>query len=112
MKSNTLTQYRSALDATPDIDWTQYYNSFPVLFFPNPTEGFIRFEFNVVGAFQNAFVYIFKTDNPSQAPITDNFTDNFYSTVFDLSSRSNGIYTMAINVDGNWVTAKQFVINH
>lgn len=97
-------------DTIADINWEQYYNDYPVMIFPNPTEGHIRFEFNVPTPIETASIQIVKVTNPSTYVLVDDFTENFFSRVYDLSDKANGIYIMAIKVNGTIVTAKQFQI--
>jgi hypothetical protein len=99
-----------ANDTVPDINWEQYYNDYPVMIFPNPTEGFMRFEFDVPTPIETASIQIVKVSNPSTYALVDDFTENFFSRVYDLSDKANGIYIMAIKVNGTIVTAKQFQI--
>lgn len=97
-------------DTTPDINWEQYYNDYPVMIFPNPSSGFIRFEFDVPTPIETAYITIVKVSNPTNYIVTDAFTENNFSRIYDLSSQANGIYIMGININGTYVTAKQFQI--
>jgi hypothetical protein len=98
------------IDTVSHINWEQYYNDYPVMMFPNPTSGFIRFEFEVPVPIETASIQIVKVSNPSTYVLVDDFVENFFSRVYDLSEKTEGIYIMAIKVNGSIVTAKQFKI--
>lgn len=98
------------IDTVVHINWAQYYNDYPVMIYPNPSDGFIRFEFDVPTPIETAYITIVKLSNPSTYLMTDAFTENNFSRIYDLTTYADGIYIMAININGTFVTAKQFKI--